>query len=204
MADPWAKLATETGYAFAAFNDFLQMGPARKLTECAKQHDHRLHSLNQWSSKHTWTDRAAAWDVQELAAAAAQHATKRAEIRQLLMDHGLEMARVALSVGAGRVSDPCICEDRQPGEPCHCGAWAPIRDREGAYIGDRPLVAASTRYIAAAGILDRNGVTVPKRVELTGADGEALQLEARAMLGSLSPAALDALAAAFPEPDGDS
>jgi len=208
MADPWAKLKSESPKAFGAFHDFLQLGPGRKLTTCAEEHGHRYPSLRTWSVRHNWTERAGAYDVQELAAAAAKHEQTRARIRQKLMDRGEEMAEVAMSVAAGRVTDPCICEDRagEDGKvgPCRCGAWAPIRDREGNYIGDKPMIAASTRYIAAAGVLDRNGITVPKRVELTGADGEAIRLEAAAALGGLSKAALDALAAAFGDGDGDS
>ena len=204
MADPWEKQKGDTRKSFPAFCDFLQMGPRRTLPACAKEYGHRFQSLSTWSSKHNWTDRSAAYDVQELLRAKAQHEQKRAEIRQRFIDRGLEMADIAMSVAAGRAVDPCVCEDRKPGEPCTCGAWTAIRDREGRYIGDKPMVSPSTRGVNAIQIVNLCGVTVPKRVELTGADGEALLNEAQASLATLSPAAFAALKAAYPDDDGDS
>lgn len=202
MGEPWQKQKGETAKSYGAFFDYLHMGPGRKLTDCAAEFGHRYKSIETWSWKHNWADRAAAYDAHELTAAAALHEQRRAEIRQRLMDRGLDMAEIVLSTADGLIADPCRCENRGPDEPCRCGAWAPIRDREGNYIGDKPMVPASTRQIAAIAVLDRCAITVPKRVELTGADGKALQIEARGLLGGMSQAQLDALAAHFPSDDG--
>jgi hypothetical protein len=70
-------------------------------------------------------------------------------------------------------------------------------DRHGELVGVRPAVAASPRLEAAKAILDRIGITAPKRVELTGADGSPLKIALQAHLGQLPVAALEALVNAF-------
>jgi hypothetical protein len=88
---------------------------------------------------------------------------------------------------------PCECDAGR----CDCGAWIVIQDRHGNVVGRKPLIAASTRKGAALDILDRCGLTVPKRVEFTGADGKDIMVQARMQLAGLSDAQFEALAAAF-------
>ena len=64
-----------------------------------------------------------------------------------------------------------------------------------------PDVKISTRVQAAIRVLELAGITVPKRVELSGPDGREIQIQAQAELRGLSDAQLVAIAAVV---EGDS
>ena len=64
-----------------------------------------------------------------------------------------------------------------------------------------PDAPPSTRLSAAAHVLDRAGIVIPKRVELTGADGKEIFQRAACALDRLSDEQLAAFAAAFPDND---
>lgn len=68
------RQARESRSAVIACNDFLRLGPGRKLTSLAQQYgemqsDARvptrsIHTLNRWSSKYAWAERAETYDAQ--------------------------------------------------------------------------------------------------------------------------------------------
>jgi hypothetical protein len=179
---------------YAAFMDFVQMGPTRMLRTCSEKFGHSLASIGNWSSIHNWFDRARDYDQHELDEAFKGREMERERVRQFFIDEGMDAAQTIKEVRQGRLEPPpCTCENPMQ---CMCGAWLPIMDRHGEVVGLKPAVAASTRQLAALAELDRAGLTVPKRVELTGADGKEL-LDARTQLAGLSQAKLDALAAVF-------
>jgi hypothetical protein len=206
MRELWKKRPKETPRAFGAFSDYLQMGPGRSLTECAERFGYRVNSLNNWSSVHQWRDRAQAYDTAELERSIQGREQVRERARQNLIDDIEESTRTIRGVRKGRVPMP-ECGDDCTLERCMCGVWVPVLDRHGKVVGRKPQIAASTRQAAAVATLDRCGLTPPKRVELTGADGEKLRLEASLQLGGLGDAELAALAAAFApgddQPDSD-
>jgi hypothetical protein len=89
--------------AVIACNDFLRLGPGRKLTALAQQYvavqsDARIptrsvHTLNRWSSKYGWADRAESYDAQ---LEAEKNAAEQARRQQILnTGFALDYERVA-------------------------------------------------------------------------------------------------------------
>jgi hypothetical protein len=56
---PWDRLPDETSRAFAAFREFRDRGPRRRL---ADETGRRSSSHRRWAAKFDWRDRAARWD----------------------------------------------------------------------------------------------------------------------------------------------
>jgi len=66
---PWVRRDTERGQAYAAFREFLNLGPRRTVRAAAKAADISADSAYELSKRHDWTARATAYD-QHLASAA--------------------------------------------------------------------------------------------------------------------------------------
>jgi hypothetical protein len=202
MTTPWEKRSSETRKAWAAFATYLELGANRTLKACAEAGGYSPTTVRKWSSAHDWDSRATAYDVAELQKSIEGREQVRERARQVMMDAAVDAAETLDSVRVGRLSMP-ECGPDCTEDKCVCGIWLPILDRHGRMVGRKPTIAASTRQAAALSILDRCGMTPPKRVELTGADGERLRMEARLALGSLSDDQLGVLAAAFAPTDDE-
>lgn len=59
---PWDKRDNETPAAFQAFKAYRDMGPARSIAKVARALDKSRNTINPWSARNEWVDRAAAWD----------------------------------------------------------------------------------------------------------------------------------------------
>jgi hypothetical protein len=137
-----------------------------------------------------------------LARAADGREQVREQVRQALMDDTLAAQKTIKEIREGRVTVP-ECDPECTKKKCMCGAWLPILDRHGEVVGRKPAIAAATRGTFALATLDRCGMAPPKRVELTGKDGERLRLDARLAMGKLDGPQLGALLEAF-APTADS
>jgi hypothetical protein len=203
MDNPWEKRPTETKYAFGAFACYLELGSKRTLRACAEAGGYSATGVRKWSARHDWDNRATAYDIAMLQRSIEGREQVRERARQVMMDDAEEAARTLGAVMRRTLKLP-ECDERCTEEVCHCGLRTPIFDRHGEHVGDRATVTPAEARAAALAVLDRCGMTPPKRVELTGADGERLRLEAQLALGSLSNDRLAALLAAFaPNDDGD-
>ena len=214
MSVTWEKRDTETPYAFGAFCSYLDLGSKRTLRECSEKGGYSVYGVRKWSARHDWDSRATAYDIADLRKSIDGREQVRERARQVMMNDVEEAATTLGEVMRGKLTPPeCHCEDIQedPDDPdsetrahCSCGASQPVMDRHGSMIGYKPTVAASTRQAAAQAILDRSGMTPPKRVELTGKDGEQLRLDARLAMGKLGDEQLGTILDVFgPDPDGD-
>jgi hypothetical protein len=106
----------------------------------------------------------------------------RERSRQILLDSAPGTIAALLEIVHGRMT---------PGDEL------PLLDRHGQQVGTRQAVPPSTRAHAARAVLELAGITAPKRVELTGADGTEIRLRARAALSDLTGEQLAAMAKAF-------
>src|SRR4051794_39445447 len=73
---PWQQLSTETNKAYAAFTQYLEMGPDVTQKDVAAKLGKTLSTIWNLSHRHQWVSRAAAWR-QHLAAITA-HALEKA------------------------------------------------------------------------------------------------------------------------------
>lgn len=200
MENPWDKLPDETPRAFSAFNDFLEMGHNRTLRGCSEQYGHSVSGVRKWAMLYDWTRRARAYTIWDLQKAAEGREEVREQARQVMIEAAVKASETLSSVQRGRLDMP-ECEDGCTEDRCMCGVWLPVMDRHGEVVGRKPVVAPSTRQSAAQAILDRSGMAPPKRMEITGADGERLRIEAQLALGTLKGDKLAALAEAFSDDD---
>ena len=136
----------------------------RSLRKLAKD-GWRLASLGRWSTKNQWQDRAGAWDAELLSSAMKKRTEQRERILQTLYDAGPEAAKALVKLLSGQVPSN--------------GATVKQFDREGNHVGDVPVVKPGSLIQAACQTLDRIGIIAPKRIELTGEDGKAIEIAAR-------------------------
>ena len=62
--NPWERQPKESAKAYAAFEMYRALGPARSIAEVAKECNKNQSLLNRWSGKWKWVARARAYDQQ--------------------------------------------------------------------------------------------------------------------------------------------
>jgi len=143
-------LSRETPAAARALETYLQLGPARSMPRVAEVLGYRpsyVGALKRWSRRYGWPALAADHDRQSIRDSMGASAVHR------------DRARVDLAAAASEAVATALTILRDM-------SMLPIVDRHGEKIGERPLVAASTRLQAAQWILATIGVAPVKRLEL--------------------------------------
>ena len=200
MPNQWDRLPDETNKAWKAFGDFLQLGGSRTLRALSGAKGYSKTGVRKWSAEHDWTARAAAYDDSVFELSIQGREKVREVARQALTDDTAQATKTLAGINYGRMPMPkCLPECTV--KLCICGTWLPVLSRHGELVGRKPAIAPATRQAVAFGTLALCGLTPPKRVEVTGADGEAIRLQALLLMGKLGDAELGALAVAFALPD---
>ena len=180
---PWDKLPRETHRAYAGFLAFLEEGKTRQIKKTAQIHGGNPKTFEGWALKFRWKDRAEQYDRYIFEKSVENRVESREKARQRCIDHIDEIVDRLLEILRG----DCLGGDR---------------DTYG-----NPIVKPSTRLQAGIHLLGISGVTIPKRMEVSGPDGTEIQLTARRAVSLLSDAKLKVLDAAFEEvkegEDGD-
>lgn len=176
------RLPGERPVSFTAFCEWLTASPRPSLSQFARTTGRQLRTVMRWVDKWDWYARAEAWDRQLFDATMAAREEDRERARQVLIDSAPGAIAILLGIAEGRMAE---------------GDQVPVLDRHGQEVGKRPAIPAATRAQAARAALELGGLTPPKRVELTGADGSEIRLRARSALGDLTGEQLAALARAF-------
>ena len=183
MTNPPEKLPGESATGYSAFIRWLDYPPPRPTLAAFSRELGRSASLiSRWGRDWEWKDRADAMDRARLEAAMGKREEQRETVRQQLLDSAFEHVGILRDIANGIMDE---------------GDQVPLLDRHGQVVGTRPAVPPATRAAAARAVLELAGITPPKRVELTGADGAELRLRARAALSDLTGEQLAALARAF-------
>jgi len=191
--NPWDQLEGEKPRDYQRFLDYLSLGPARtvrRLIERYESEGKKAFSVSLYaklSMRYDWVERARAYDYTELSARLEDRTQARELARQVLVDSAAETAGILVALRDGQM-------DR--------GDTEPVLDRHGDVTGERSVVPPATRLASAKEILSLAGLTPPKRIELTGKDGEELKLRARVAVSDLSTEQIGALLATFGG-DGD-
>lgn len=63
--EPWERQPEETTKAFEAFRVYRDLGSERSIAKAGKQLGKNRVTLEGWSSKFNWVERAAAWDAEQ-------------------------------------------------------------------------------------------------------------------------------------------
>ena len=178
----------ETAKAISAFGLYRDMGPGRSLEKVAAAMGHPRsyrQQLAKWSGAFKWVARIAEYDHAELREALGQRKIVREKSLQKMID-AMDLATDVLIQ---------IMTDTQA---------IPVLDRQGNPVGERPLVAASTKLEAASKLLGIAGLVPVKRLEMVDTSGEALD-EAADLARSLSDSQLAGMIEILKpddEPDG--
>lgn len=183
MIEPPERLPIETQQAYQAFCSWVGDLPRLALVEFSRATGIPHDTVRGWSSRHSWPDRASAHDRALLSQQIARREADRELARQALVDALPEAVALVMALARGEAGPD--------------GDQTPLLDRHGAQIGTRPVVSPTTRMRAAQDILDRAGLIIPKRMELTGPNGQELKIQARHALSDLSGDQLAALAKIF-------
>jgi len=172
---PWDKLPKETQRAYSAFLRYLELGNARQQIEIVKICKAAPCTVNGWFQKYRWKDRAEAYDRYIFEKSVENRVESREKARQRAIDNIDEIIMCLMDILRGK----CVGGDL---------------DTRG-----EPIVKPSTRLQAGIHLLGISGVTIPKRMEISGPDGSEIQLSARRAISQLSDEKLQALDAAFVE-----
>jgi hypothetical protein len=62
---PWERQPTDTDRSFEAFEIYRLMGGSRSLTKTSEKLGKNTTTIEQWSRRHSWVTRCAAWDRHE-------------------------------------------------------------------------------------------------------------------------------------------
>lgn len=65
MPAPWEKQPEETPRAFEAFCVYRDLGPNRSLAKTGQKLGKNLTTIQQWSARYRWVERATAWDQEQ-------------------------------------------------------------------------------------------------------------------------------------------
>lgn len=91
-AQPWERLSGETSMAYAAFRQYRDLGPARRVDDMA---DTSRTSAQRWSRRWRWVERAQAWDAE---AHRLEDAARLEQIRTMDSNHQ-RAARALIAAG---------------------------------------------------------------------------------------------------------
>lgn len=109
---PWERQPGETQRSWAAFCAFRDAGPTRTLISVAKATKGSAGVFGQWSAKHLWVSRSAAWDsecdrrLREAAQKAREDMVARhaRTAQQHLLALGLPLQELSRRIQAGRAN----------------------------------------------------------------------------------------------------
>jgi hypothetical protein len=184
--DPWAQLPEEPRLAYKRFLAYMGLGPARSIKATVEALGGRPgdRNLRNLASKYNWKKRADAYDLADMRAHLEARAEAREVARQVLVRGAAAAAKTILDIGTNGTMPE--------------GDSLEAFTRSGKSRGRISVVKPSTRIQACRMVLEHAGITVPKRIELSGPDGTEIKLAAMTALTTLTDAQLAALAAAFP------
>lgn len=174
----WEKQPRETARAYFHFSVYLELGPDRTLRKVlaeVKKPDRYLSNLKQWSARWKWVTRAAAFDQHEIR----ERMKRRTMVRELAIQILVENAQGASHTIVGLMAGDVPTGSTEAVLDRH---GDPALDADGEQIR-RLLVAPSTRLEAAKRIHESIGIVPPKRVELSGPDGDAIRMAQEAAEG---------------------
>jgi hypothetical protein len=181
MQQPWDRQKGEGGSAFRYFGIFLALGPERNLIRTAKQAGKTVDYIRKLSSGGKWKSRAQAYDDYQfrLEIQGRKEAIERG--RQIFVRGVPEAAKTLCLLSVGQLLEGGDMQEHY--------------NRKGERIGQIPVVKPSTRMQAAMHVIELAGITVPKRIELSGADGREIRIAAAEQLGKLEVDQLNTLLA---------
>lgn len=107
----WERQTTESSKAFEAFVVYRDMGVNRSIRKAAQNLNKAVTTLAEWSTKHDWVKRAAAWDAEqdrlarnELVAEMAATRKKQRKQAQRMQEKGMELLE-SISIGDAKLSE---------------------------------------------------------------------------------------------------
>lgn len=170
------------------------MGPDRsyrKLADKLKEENKtgtKLTQIATYGRAWDWVERAGVYDSDQLLEEMKERPRIRERVRQKFYKAAPEAVKLLLDLMRGVMP---------------LGDTDPVYNKHGKVVGERARVPATVRAAQAQHALAMVGLVVPARVELTGAEGEELRLQARQALGGLPEPVLRALLSGLMETDGD-
>lgn len=107
----WERQPNETAKAFEAFVIYRDMGVNRSIRKAAQTLNKAVTTLAEWSTKHEWVKRVAAWDAEqdriarnELVAEMASTRKKQRKQAQRMQEKGMELLE-SISIGDAKLSE---------------------------------------------------------------------------------------------------
>jgi hypothetical protein len=181
MAKKPARIRGESPKAYRAFLDYLNMTGKRSLKRLVAEHRYIKNSVERWSADNGWQERVADYEGNVLADSIDKRTQTLDRIRQRLVDGADKAVDRMLELLDGQIPDKAV-------------TFAQM-NRDGKEVAKIPIVKPSTVMQQAVHILEFAGLIKPKRVELSGPDGTAIQYEAQDAIDNLSEEQLIALEA---------
>lgn len=107
----WERQPNESIQAFEAFAIYRDMGVNRSLRKVVQEVNKSLTTIGEWSSKHDWVKRVAAWDAEQDRIARNELMTEMAATRkkqrrqaQRMQEKGMELLE-SISLGDAKLSE---------------------------------------------------------------------------------------------------
>ena len=107
----WERQPKESAPAFEAFAMYRDMGVNRSIRKAAQNLNKAVTTLAEWSSKHEWVKRAAAWDAEqdriarnEMLAEMASTRKRQRKQAQQMQEKGMELLE-SISIGDAKLSE---------------------------------------------------------------------------------------------------
>jgi hypothetical protein len=190
---PWHQRPKEPAKAYELLCKYLEMGPDRsyrKLADKLKEDDTKEYpkvaQIKRYGRAWDWVERAGVYDSDQLLEEMKERPRIRERVRQKFYARAPEAVKILLDLMRGVMP---------------LGDTDPVYNKHGDVVGERARVPPTVRAAQAQHVLAMVGLVVPARVELTGAEGEELRLQARQALGGLPEPVLRALLSGLMEAD---
>lgn len=96
VPEPWEQQEGETSKAFEAFCVYRDLGPSRSVAKACRMLGKSKGTLERWTTKYQWTQRATAWDAEVARVKTQAHLEELKRMRDRHAQLGEKMVAVAL------------------------------------------------------------------------------------------------------------
>lgn len=163
----WHRRRGENAKNYAAFNTYVSAGPARSLAKLASETGRSLTTLERWSVKYQWVERATAYDTHAIEAGL----SRRRQIIELARQQAIDLLPENLDALQAIARGQLPAGDQEPvldrhGQPIYRTEIDPSTGEDQQIMVTRPAVAPNVQGRMLISMIELGGLSAKRGLSL--------------------------------------